>query len=110
GQEPFRPTWTLHYFCRWEGTVSFVVDVSQEFETRLHAIQAYKSQFSNPGADPQTFISHPQFLESIIARAKYYGSKIETAYGEPFWSRETLRVEDPVDFLGSKDREWATLR
>jgi len=110
GQEPFRPTWTLHYFCRWEGYVSFVIDVSEDFETRLKAIQAYKSQFSDPNAGPNTFISRPQFLESIISRAKYYGSKIETTYGEPFWSREILRVDDPISFLASKDREWATLR
>lgn len=110
GQEPFRPTWTLHYFCRWEGTVSFVVDVSAEFETRWRAIQAYRSQFDADSGEPETYISRPQFLESVITRAKYYGSKIETEYGEPFWSREVLRIDDPVSFLAGREANWSTLR
>jgi bacillithiol biosynthesis deacetylase BshB1 len=110
GQEPFRPTWTLHYFCRWEHQVSFVVDVSEEFETRLQAIRAYKSQFGEDAEGPRTFISRPQFIEGIISRAKYYGSKIEAAYGEPFMSNELLRVDDPVAFLTGKEADWATLR
>jgi bacillithiol biosynthesis deacetylase BshB1 len=108
--EPYRPAWTLHYFCRWEHQVSFVVDVSEEFETRLSAIRAYRSQFDDGAEGPKTFISRPQFLEGIIARAKYYGSKIDAAYGEPFLSMETLRVDDPVEFLTAAPTEWATLR
>ncbi|TKJ36946.1 bacillithiol biosynthesis deacetylase BshB1 [candidate division LCP-89 bacterium B3_LCP] len=110
GQEPFRPTWTLNYFLRWEDQPSFVVDVSDTFETRIEAIKAYSSQFDPKTEGPKTFISRPQFLEGIIARAKYYGSKIEAAYGEPFKSQETLRVDDPVKFLTGIDSEWATLR
>ncbi len=110
GQEPFRPTWTLYYFCRWEETPSFVVDVSDEFDTRIEAIKAYRSQFDEDADGPRTFISRPQFLESIIARAKYYGSKIECAYGEPFHSREMLRVDDPVAFLTGREADWAMLR
>jgi bacillithiol biosynthesis deacetylase BshB1 len=110
GQEPFRPTWTLHYFCRYEHEVSFIVDVSEEFETRLNAIRAYRSQFGEEAEGPKTFISRPQFLEGIITRAKYYGSKIEAAYGEPFLSTEALRVDDPVAFLTAAPAEWATLR
>jgi N-acetylglucosamine malate deacetylase 1 len=110
GQEPFRPTWTLHYFCRWDDKISFVVDVSDVFETRLKAIQAYRSQFDAELGEPNTYISRPQFLERIISRAKFFGSKIEADYGEPFLSREMLRVEDPVAFLTDKSAEWATLR
>ncbi len=109
GQDPYRPVWTLHYFCRWEGPVSFIVDVSDEFETRLQAVQAYRSQFSPESNGPQTYISRPLFLESIVARAKYYGSKIETAYGEPFYSREFLRIDDPVAIFGAGEDEM-TLR
>lgn len=110
GQELYRPIWTLHYFCRWESEFSFIVDVSDVFETRLNAIQAYRSQFDPNSGDPQTYISRPQFLDAIISRAKYYGSRIEAAYGEPFFSRESLRVEDPVAFLAGSRPEWATLR
>jgi len=110
GQEMFRPIWTLQYFCRWDSQFSFIVDVSDVFDRRLEAIKAYRSQFDPNTGDPQTYISRPQFLQGIIARAQYYGSKIESAYGEPFVSKEALRVDDPVAFLTASRPEWATLR
>ena len=110
GQDMFRPVWTLQYFCRWDSAFSFIVDVSEAFEKRLEAINAYQSQFDPDSGDPQTYISRPQFLQGIIARAQYYGSKIEAAYGEPFVSKESLRVDDPVAFLAGSRPEWATLR
>lgn len=110
GQEPFRPTWTLYYFCRWEYDYSFIVDVSDVFETRLKAIRAYRSQFDPQAEGSKTYISRPEFLESIIARAKYYGSKVEAAYGEAFLSREALKVNDPVAFLAAGDADWSLLR
>ncbi len=110
GQEMFRPVWTLQYFCRWDSAFSFIVDVTEAFQQRLEAIRAYRSQFDPDSGDPQTYLSRPQFLQSIIARAQYYGAKIEAAYGEPFVSKEALRVEDPVAWLAGTRPEWATLR
>jgi bacillithiol biosynthesis deacetylase BshB1 len=110
GQPMFRPTWTLQYLCRHDTDFSFIVDVSDVFEARLEAIRAYHSQFDAASGDPQTYISRPQFLDMIVATAKFYGSKIEAAYGEPFLSREALRVDDPVAFLAGTRPEWATLR
>lgn len=110
GQPMFRPTWTLQYFCRNDSDFSFIVDVSDVFDLRMKAIQAYRSQFDPTTGDPQTYISRPQFLEMIETRAKYYGSKIEAAYGEPFFSREALRVDDPLALLTASRPDWATLR
>jgi bacillithiol biosynthesis deacetylase BshB1 len=110
GQAMFRPTWTLQYFCRNDSDYSFIVDVSDVFDLRMKAILSYQSQFDPAGGDPQTYISRPQFLEMIEARARYFGSKIEAAYGEPFVSREALRVDDPVALLTASRPEWAILR
>jgi hypothetical protein len=35
--------------------------------------------------------------EQILAHAAHYGSLIRRPYGEPYWLRETLRVDDIVD-------------
>jgi len=110
GQKPFRPTWTLQYFCRLDTAYSFIVDVSDTFDDKLKAIQAYRSQFDQSSKEPQTYISRPQFMDMVMARNKFYGTKIEAAYGEPFLSREALRVEDPVAFLTGRASAWATLR
>ena len=34
--------------------------------------------------------------EQLLAHAAHYGSLIRRPYGEPFWLRETLRVDDVV--------------
>jgi bacillithiol biosynthesis deacetylase BshB1 len=100
GQVPYRPIKVIYYACRYEFTPSFVVDVSDTHKRKLEAIRAYRSQFYNPeaenkGADP-TFISSPEFLESVITRARYWGNHIGAEYGEPFLVRETIKVNDPV--------------
>jgi hypothetical protein len=32
--------------------------------------------------------------DQILAYHAYYGSMIRRAYGEPYWTRETMRTED----------------
>jgi bacillithiol biosynthesis deacetylase BshB1 len=110
GQKPFRPTWTIQYFCRLDTAYSFVVDVSDVFEDKLTAIRAYRSQFDPGSGEPETYLTRPQFMDMVIARNKFFGSKVEAAYGEPFLSREALRVDDPVAFLTGHPSAWATLR
>ena len=34
--------------------------------------------------------------EQIRVHAAYYGGLIRTEYGEPFWTRETMKVDDVV--------------
>ena len=68
----------------------------------MEAIQAYKSQFHNSHTsfqEEQTYISSPQFIDLIAARAKYWGAIIGVAYGEPFLVREPLKINDPVELF-----------
>ncbi|MFQ6003494.1 MAG: bacillithiol biosynthesis deacetylase BshB1, partial [Candidatus Zixiibacteriota bacterium] len=103
GQEVYRPRKLIYYMCHYEFEPSFVVDVSAHFEKKLQAIRAYKSQFyfaeTDNAATEKIFISTQQFLEGIITRAKYYGSRIGVEYGEPFLIRETMEIADPVSFF-----------
>ena len=101
-QESFRPKRTLYYVARYEFKPSFIVDVSEFFEKKMTAVKAYGSQFHNSdyqSDEPETFISRPEFLEAIEARAKHYGSLIDALYGEAFLSKENLSVQDPIGFL-----------
>ena len=105
-QEPWRPNHVLHYMQALPFEPTLVVDVSDVWEDRVRALQAYRSQFFNPdyqpGADePETFISNPAFFEWIAARARTYGHGIGAAYGEPFLYRHgPLGVTDLVQVLG----------
>ncbi|MBN1550072.1 bacillithiol biosynthesis deacetylase BshB1 [bacterium] len=96
--EPYRP----HEFAFFMGHLpfepSFIVDISETFDKKMQAIKCYESQLYNPSiAGFQTNISQPDFLVYIEARARYYGSLIQKAYGEPFEVIRALPMDDPVD-------------
>ena len=67
------------------------MDITDVFETKLEAIKAYATQFHNPNqAGPQTYISTPDFLDSIIYRAKMFGKMIGVKYAEGFLSAKMI--------------------
>lgn len=92
---PHRPHRIINYFLHWEGPVSFIVDITSSFDRKLSAIRSYHSQFLTlPGDRAMTYISRPEFLEKIINRASYYGSRIGAEYGEPFFVKEITRIDN----------------
>lgn len=99
-QDPFRPDRYYEYMQWHESGFSFVVDVSDTFETKMSAIRAYESQFHNPNSsEPETVLSQPDFLDLIEVRARYYGRRIGVRYGEPFYSFFPLGVGDLFDLI-----------
>jgi bacillithiol biosynthesis deacetylase BshB1 len=104
GQESFRPFRVLFYLSRVGFQPSFIVDVSETFEARMHALRCYRSQFHNPAGaqetgEPQTLISTPYALEVLETVFRYYGAMIGARYGEPYVMREALELPDPVEFF-----------
>ncbi len=79
---------------------SFIVDISEFLEIKMQAIRAHTSQFYAPDSnEPVTRISDETFLNQIETRARYYGSLIGIAAGEPYLVREALNIEDPIALL-----------
>jgi len=94
-QEPHRPKIQIHYMQAYEFVPSFIVDVTDEFETRMQAIRAFKSQFFDPNSqERETFISRVDFLEAIEARARRFGFQIGVKYGEPFYSIQAIGLNN----------------
>ena len=87
---PYRPLRALYYMLAEDFSPQFIVDVSATFDKRLEAIRAYNSQFTMPGdenvvnTEPATYVSRPEFIESIIARARRLGFLAGGKYGEGF--------------------------
>ena len=96
-QEIWRPAYVFHYIQDRYIEPDFVVDISNVFEQRMEAVKSYTTQFYNPGNEddgPQTYISTPDFLESVISRARMMGKKIGVKYGEGFNTKKILGVKN----------------
>lgn len=97
--EPFRPHKVLYAQAYREdaGKPTFVVDITDQMDRKLEAIFAYESQFDGKTALGEVFGGETRPLrEQLLAHAAHYGSLIRRPYGEPFWTRETMRVDDVV--------------
>ena len=75
---------------------TFVVDISEEFETKLQAVECYSSQFEGVNTAGELFPTGKPLLDLIRMQNQHYGSLIRTAYGEPFMTEETVRIDDVV--------------
>jgi len=79
---------------------SFVVDISAFLEEKMAAIRAHRSQFHDPGStEPETRLTAAGFLDELESRSRYFGSMIGSVAGEPFFVREALNIEDPLELL-----------
>jgi bacillithiol biosynthesis deacetylase BshB1 len=102
GGDSFRPAHLLFYMGWPEFTPSFIVDISDHFEEKMKAVRCFGSQFYDPRSkEKETLISSPAFFEALETRARYYGLKIGARYGEPFYIRQTLGIDDPAAFFSS---------
>lgn len=100
-QTPFRPR-AYYSFMQWyEFAPSFVVDISEEYEQRMNAVRAFRSQFHDPTSnEPETVLTSPDFIEMLRTRYEYYGDRIGKKYGEPFFSHAMVGVQD-IYLLGT---------
>ena len=73
---------------------TFVVDISAEFERKLQAICAYASQFEGVAQAGEVFPNGEPLVDIVRHQAAHYGSLIRVRYGEPFFTTETMRVND----------------
>ncbi len=94
-QKAFRPKALYHYIQAIHAEPDFVVDITKYFDRKQQAILAFKSQFFNPNStEDETFISSPEFLEFVKARAMHFGVPIGVKYAEAFTLNRIPGVED----------------
>ena len=94
-QEKWRPKQLLHYLQDRFYEPDVIVDITEVWEQRLQSIKAYKTQFHNPGSnEDETYISSPEFLESIIARARLLGKRIGVRFAEGFISKKSIGISN----------------
>jgi bacillithiol biosynthesis deacetylase BshB1 len=96
--EPHRPEKIVYTLAYREDAVkpTFVVDITEEFETKLAVIRCYASQFDGKMAAGEIFPAGEDIYENVRMHCARAGSLIRTAYGEPFMTYETVRIDDVV--------------
>lgn len=95
---PHRPHKILYAVAYREDPVkpTFVVDISDQFERKMTAIRCYASQFDGAQNAGEIFPTGQDLYSLVEVQNAHYGSLIRTRYGEPYWTHETMRVDDVV--------------
>lgn len=97
-QAAHRPRLLLQFIQDRYLKPDIIVDISAYIDQKLASIKAYKTQFYNPEvAGTPTYISSPEFFESVIGRAREFGKNIGATFGEGFTSRKLLGVDNLFD-------------
>jgi bacillithiol biosynthesis deacetylase BshB1 len=95
--EPWRPPCVA-----WVGGVNpatppdIVFDVSEVWQQRMAAFDAFGSQFTAEPGRPLTRIANPAFRAGIEGRAMHWGSLMLRPYAEGLWCEKPV----PQDLLG----------
>jgi N-acetylglucosamine malate deacetylase 1 len=81
--EPWRAPRVYYYSVYREPALpALIVDVTRQFDLKVEALRAYRSQFHNPDYEgPETYIASEQFWEAMRARAAYWGTRLVSIHG-----------------------------
>jgi N-acetylglucosamine malate deacetylase 1 len=96
--DPHRPHKILYALSYREDPLkpTFVVDISAQFDRKLAAIRCYASQFDGAKAAGEIFPTGQDLYSLVETQNAHYGSLIRARYGEPFYTHETMAVDDVV--------------
>lgn len=91
---PHRPFKIIYATLYYDIRPTFVVDITDQFESRFDSLMAYKSQFSDQEAGKDIFPARAEIRARVESMARFYGALAGVTYGEPFLQKEVGLVED----------------
>jgi N-acetylglucosamine malate deacetylase 1 len=94
GVAPHRPFKIVYASLYHDVRPTFIVDITDQFETRLASLMAYKSQFSDQQAGSGIFPAQAEIRARVESMARFYGMMGGVTYGEPFVQKEVGLVDD----------------
>lgn len=99
-QQEWRPKYVFHYIQDRYLAPDFVFDITAYLDKKIESILCYKTQFHNPELnEPQTYISSPEFLESVKGRSLMLGKRIGVKYAEGFLTKKTIGINSFDAFI-----------
>jgi N-acetylglucosamine malate deacetylase 1 len=94
GAAPHRPFKIIYASLYADVRPTFIVDISEQFETRFAALLAYRSQYEDQQAGSTLFPRRDEIRERVAAMAGFYGLLGGVRYAEPFVCKEVGLVDD----------------
>jgi N-acetylglucosamine malate deacetylase 1 len=90
--EAWKPDWVCYYFINDSIAPSFVIDVSEHYETKRRALACHASQFnvSTTADGVATRLTSPLFQQLVESRDAQFGARAGVRFAEG------LIVNDPV--------------
>jgi bacillithiol biosynthesis deacetylase BshB1 len=82
--DPWHPKRIIYYFCthlRMNFPATFCIDITDTMDAKMKAVQCYESQ----GLGAEGGLG-----EMVTSIARYFGTRIDTKYAEPFYTHEML--------------------
>lgn len=99
-QEHWRPSYVFHYIQDRYLKPDFLFDISDAYEQKIKAVLCYTTQFNTTDAsEPATYISNPDFLDVIKARALMFGKRIGVKYAEGYLTTKMIGVKSFDAFI-----------
>lgn len=92
---PVRVEKLYYYYINDLDEPQLIVDVSEEYDIKMRALQAYKTQFESASAELNSVPTpiNQGFLERIEAQGKILGQKVSCTYAEGFASKSPVQID-----------------
>ena len=98
--EPFRPFKVIYTTFDHPMRPSFVVDITREFPRRQRAALTFRSQFRPTKRElkamNKVYVPLDELDRRVELMGRHYGQMIGVGYGEAFFVKEMMQVEDVV--------------
>jgi len=103
--DAWRPGWVCFYFINDSTTPSFVVDVSEHYETKRRALACHRTQFTATASDAvSTRLTSETFSQLIESRDAHFGALVGVRFAEGLIVREPI-VRDTLFNRDTWNRE-----
>jgi bacillithiol biosynthesis deacetylase BshB1 len=93
--DPHRPRKIIYATYFKNSDISFLVDISAEFEQKCDAVKAYHSQFGDPEKSLQVFQPGENIYEVMRIRGARFGQMVGVRYAEGYTIKEAILENDP---------------
>jgi LmbE family N-acetylglucosaminyl deacetylase len=91
GGAAWKAEWLCYYFINDDADPSFVIDVSDQYDQKRHALDCHASQFQrNAPAAADTRLNTPLFRQLIESRDARYGARAGVRWAEGVVVREPV--------------------